>query len=110
MARWDLHHDPCDAAVDGELDVADHTTAKGVDLAVKSGRGDSADRVLVGRGYRREPRFDAMDAGLRQGLGDPQLLVGIELDPGLLFSVPQGDVMYFYLGWEIERSGDLRQV
>ncbi len=51
-----------------------------------------------------------MDAGLRECLGDADLVVGGEDHAGLLLAVAEGRVVEPDLGGEVELSSDLRIV
>ena len=101
---------PLDPAVDGEFDVAHHAPAEGIDLGGNPGRCDPLDRIRVGGRYCGKAGLDAMDPGFGQRLGDPQLVVGGELDSGLLLAVAQRDIMNLEIGRQMENFGDLGQV
>jgi hypothetical protein len=62
-------------------------------LTIWRTRDDLADGGFVGGRDRGEPRLDGMDAGLAQGLGQADFVVGGQFDPGLLLTVAQRHVV-----------------
>ena len=109
VARGDLHHHAVDAAVGGALHVVDHAAGEGVDLRREPHLHHLADRRLVGGRDRWEAGLDAVDAGLGERLGDPELVVLREHDARLLLPVAQGHVVDLDRGRQVERLADLRQ-
>ena len=105
-AGWDLHHDAGHAAVDGALDVVEHAARERVDHRGQPERRDAPDRLLVVSGHRWQAGLDPVHAGLRERLGDPDLVVRGELDAGLLFAVAQRHVVDLDVRRQPQGPGD----
>ena len=106
LAGWNFHYDACDAAVNRAFDVVYHAARKAKNLRSEIALGDFFDGRLVGRRNSRHTRFDAMDPGFRERLGDGDLVVLVENDPGLLLAIAQGDVVYLDLARKIKAGAD----
>ena len=63
------------------------------EIPVPGSRGDPCDGVHVSLGGGRKSRFEDIDSGFREPLGDIELLPRAEVDPRGLFPVAEGGVV-----------------
>jgi hypothetical protein len=105
-ARWHLHHDAGDAAIDSALHVIYHATGERENLGTELALDDLLDGRGVARLDHRHPGFDTVHAGFSQPFGDADFIVLGEDDASLLLAIAQCDVVKFDLLREMKLRAD----
>jgi hypothetical protein len=100
LAGRNLRNDSLDAAILGQLHVRRKAPCKGEDLGRQAQGHDVLDGGFVFSRYGRHARLDPVYARFGQLPRDGHFFVTAEDDAGLLFAVPQGDVV------DLDRFGE----
>jgi hypothetical protein len=99
-----LDHARLHAELHERLHVRAHGAREAPDLGRQAGARDQLDGAVVVFGHPREPRLDPLDAGVREGARDLELVVGRQDDTDRLLPVAERRVVEADLSVDLVRS------